>query len=298
MSKRASLIAVLIGFMFFVPLASAQEFNCSVSVNYNNLTGNDYTFLDELRENVREYINERRWTEDTYQAFERIDCTLQILFTEAVTLTRFRARLILASRRPIYNSAQQTTVVQFNDENWIFDYTRGSPLVYQPDRFNAITSVLNFYANIMLGYDYDTFSEFGGTPYFEAARRVSEIAQSAGSVGWTQLGGKRSRGELIAQALDSRFSDLRKIYFDYHLEALDKFVSDPDAARRQILNVVDRLERIYTDVSRAYYLDQFFTAKYQEMTAVFEGSSVASQAYDKLSRIDPSHLSNYSTMLQ
>ncbi len=297
MSRKLISFILLLGAAYCVP-ATAQEFNCSVSVNYNNLQGNDYTFMDELRENVREYINQRRWTDDTYEDFERIECNMQIMLTEAVTLTRFRARMVLASRRPIYSSAQQTTVVQFNDENWIFDYSRGTPLVYNTDRFNSITSVLDFYANVMLGYDYDSFSEMGGSTYFERARRIAEIAQSAGAVGWAQLSGDQSRGELIAQVLDPRFRDLRKVYYDYHLGALDLFVDDADRARREVLSIVERLEGLYTDVSRSYYLDQFFAAKYQELTAVFEGSSVASQAYDKLARIDPSHLSTYSSMLQ
>ena len=290
--------ALLTGFILPTPGASAQEFNCTVSTNFRNLTGNDFTFLDELGLNVREYINLRRWTDDAYEQNERIDCTMQIIFTEAITLTRFRVRLIVASRRPIYGTVQQSTVTQFNDDSWVFDYARGTPLIFEPDRFHPITSVLNYYAYVMLGYDYDTFSEFGGTIYFEQARRVAEIAQSTGSIGWAQMAGDRSRGELISQILDPRFREVRKAYWDYHYACLDRFVKDPDAARRIMLDVVNNLEVVASDVTRAYYLDQFFTSKYKEITSIFEGSSIASRAYDTLSRIDPAHLSDYSRMLQ
>ncbi len=277
---------------------NAQEFNCNVSVNFLNLTGNDFSFLKELGERVKEYMNDRRWTDDRYEDYERIDCNMQIIVTEAITLTRFSGRIVVASRRPVYGTAQQTTVVQFNDDSWIFDYPRGTPLIFEPDRHHAITSVLNFYAYLMLGYDYDTFSEMGGTEHFQKARRVAELAESSGSIGWSALQGEGSRGELIAQIMDPRFRELRKAYHDYHLLSLDQFVADPDKARRTMLDVVGRLEGLTEDVSRAFYLDAFFTTKYKEIAAVFKGSSVANLAYDTLTRIDPSHLSDYSQIIQ
>lgn len=297
---RSSLILGLLFVLAVVRPADvkAQEFNCNVSVNYVNLTGNDFSFLNELGERMGEYMNDRIWTDDVYEDFERIDCSMNVIITEAITLTRFRGRIVVVSRRPVYNTTQQTTVVQFNDENWVFDYPRGTPLIFEPDRYQSITSVLNFYAYIMLGYDYDTFSELGGTEYFEKARRVAELAQSSGAIGWDALQGETSRGTLIAQIMDPRFRDLRKAYKDYHLECLDIFVDDPEAARKTMLDVVGRLEGLAGDVTRSFYLDTFFTTKFKELAAVFVGSSVANQAYDTLTRIDPSHLSEYATIIQ
>jgi len=279
-------------------LVEAQEFNCNVSVNYLNLTGNDFSFLKELGERIREYINDRRWTDDRFEDYERIDCNMQIVITQALTLTRFSARIVIASRRPVYGTAQQTTVALFNDDSWVFDYPRGTPLIFDPDRFHPITSVINFYAYLMLGYDYDTFSEMGGTVQFEKARIVAELAELSGAIGWNSLQGEGSRGELIAQIMDPRYRELRKAYMDYHLLSLDQFIVDPDKARKTMLDIVGRLEGLTEDVSRSYYLDAFFTAKYKELSAVFQGSSVANQAYDTLTRIDPSHLSDYSQILQ
>jgi len=295
---RKVLIILFGGCVIFSSPTVGQELNCSVTVNYRNLTGNDYTFLDELGDNVREYMNQRRWTEDRFEELERIECSMQVVFTEAISLTRFRVRLILSSRRPIYGTTQPTTVLQLNDENWLIDYSRGTPLIFEPDRFQALTSVLNFYAYLMLGYDYDTFANMGGTVHFEKARRIAELARSSGAIGWAQTVGDASRGELISQIMDPRYRSIRTAYWDYHFTCLDHFIRDPDAARESMIEVIDVLETMSSGLSRAYYLDQFFTAKYKEITAVFEGSTFAGQAYDTLSRIDPSHLSEYSGMLQ
>jgi hypothetical protein len=282
-----------------IPLsARAQEFNCSVSVNYRNLTGSDYTYLDELKQRVTEYVNLQRWTEDRYEEHERIECTLQIVFLEAVSLTRFKTRLIVATRRPIYGTTQQTTVLQLSDEDWTFDYAQGTPLVYDPERYHPITSVLNFYALIMLGFDYDTFSPEGGSPFFDRARRISDIAQSSGASGWSTLGADRSRTDLITQIMDPRFKPLRASYYDYHFGCLDRFVADTETARDVMLELVKGLQTLAMNQSRSYYLDQFFATKYQEIAAVFQSSRLASQAFDVLAQVDPAHMSEYNRMME
>lgn len=298
MTLRPRLFFALILTVFIaVPIAQAQEFNCGITVNYRNLSGSDYTFLDELQDRVFEYINDRQWTDDRFDEEERIDCNLQIQFTEAITLTQFRARLILASRRPIYGTAGQTQVLTLSDDEWQFEYSQGTPLIHQPDQYDPLTSILDFYAYMMLGFDYDTFDDRGGQPHFEEARRIADMAQTRGALGWSSVGGGQGRGELISQIMDPRFQSLRSLYFDYHFGVLDHFIQEPDQSRERLLEAVQELAALREDVTRAYYLDQFFSAKYREMISVFQGSPEASQAFDALSQSDPAHLSDYSTMM-
>ena len=279
------------------PPAQAQ-FACRVSVNYRQLSGSGFTFLDELRPLIQQYMNRNSWTEDRFEQDERIDCNLQIIFQEAITLTSFRAQLILTSRRPIYGTAQNTSVLQINDEEWQFDFAQGTPLVFEIERYDALTSVLDFYAYIMLGYDYDTFSELGGEAYFEKARRILELAQARSGIGWAALGGERSRAELITQLLDARFEPLRRAYFRYHFDGLDHFISDTDAARRTVLDVLTILQALDQDLQRQYTIDLFFSTKFQELTAIFEQSSLSAQAYSILTQVDPSHLTEYNALVE
>ena len=152
MLQRLSIVLFLLPLLLLTPSeARAQEFNCSVTVNYGQLSGSDYTFLNELKERVFEYINSRRWTDDRFEDEERIVCSLSIVFTEAITLSRFRARLVLATNRPIYGSAQNTYVMQLADSDWQFEYSQGTPLIFQPDQYNHLTSVLDFYAYLING---------------------------------------------------------------------------------------------------------------------------------------------------
>jgi len=293
----AVFVVVFLGLLSVPQTATAQEFNCTVTVNYRALSGTDYSFLDELQERAFEYINDRRWTDDRFEEEERIDCNLSIVFSEAITLTQFRARMILATRRPIYGSGVTSQVLQLSDDEWQFEYSQGTPLIFQPDQYHPLTSVLNFYAYLMLGFDFDTFAEMGGQPHFEEARRIATIAQNTGALGWSSLGGDQSRGGLINQIMDSRFQTLRQAYFDYHYACLDHFIDDPDASRQVLLNTVQQLATLREDVTRAYYLDQFFAAKSSEITRIFQGSQEASQAFDALSTSDPANLAAYSAMM-
>ncbi|MFQ5569959.1 MAG: DUF4835 family protein, partial [Rhodothermales bacterium] len=147
--------------MWGASTAQAQEFNCIVRVNYSQLSGAKYTYLEELQRDIMGYLNNNTWTEDRFQEEERIECSMDVIIEEALTLTSFRARLVLTSRRPIYGTTQNSNIFQVNDEEWQFDYAQGSPLIFEVERFDPLASLIDFYAYIMLGYDYDSFSELG-----------------------------------------------------------------------------------------------------------------------------------------
>ena len=284
-------------FLLAAPRVHAQELDCTVEVDIQQLSGTGFTFLNDLRLEIQRYMNQHTWTEHRFEKEERIQCSMQLIFEEALTLTSFRARLIVTSVRPIYGTTQNTRVFQVQDGQWQFEYAQGQPLVFEIERYEALTSVLDFYAYMMIGYDFDTFSELGGAPYFQKARRIAELAQVQNATGWNQIGDDRNRSALITQVLDPRLVPLRKAYFTYHYGGLDHFVTDTQAARQAVLGVLESLQTLYEDVSRQYVIDIFFGTKYEELSALFKESPLSSQAYGLLSQVDPSHLSTYNQLV-
>ena len=212
------LSALFLFAVVFACSASAQELDCTVSINRSTLQGNEFTFLDEIQEDATRYFNNRAWTDDVFLDRERIACAIQIVFTEAEGLTTFRGEIVAQASRPIYGTGQRTTLFLISDDAWDFTYTRGQSLTFDPERYDSFVSVLDFYAFLILGYYYDSFSELGGTPYFEQARRIAERARSnAGAVGWgNEFGSERSRFELIRELLDPAFLPLRRAHYQYH----------------------------------------------------------------------------------
>lgn len=295
MVRRATLlsIALLLAWGRYGTIAPAQELDCTVSVNYSQLTGSDFTYLDDLEQRIRDYLNTQTWTQDRFLDQERIQCSWQILLQDVRGVSEFQARLVVATTRPIYGTAQSTPVMRINDESWNFEYRRGSPLVFDLDRIEPLTSVIDFYALLILGFDYDTFSPLGGTPHFERARRIADRAQSNGMAGWTSLGGEQSRTRLINELLDPRFRPVREAAFQYHLEGLDRFIEETASARQTVLDVLRTIQDVAQDAAQAYVIDLFFSAKYQELTALFTDAALSSQAFNVLSTVDPSHSSTY-----
>jgi len=268
-----------------------------VQIDRSQLSGSEFSFLGDLRRRVEEYINERNWTEDQFLSSEQITCSMQIVFLEALRPTEFRTRLIVTSRRPIYGTSQSTVVVRINDSEWQFEYSRGTSLRYDPNRYNPLTSVLDFYANIILGYDYDTFSELGGTPQFESARRVANEAKGTGDPGWSATSNDRNRRQLIDELLAQRHQPVRRAHYRYHRKGLDRFVKDPENARTEVIGLLESLQETSQYLSNSYSLDLFFATKYQELTALFLGGEQSNRAYNLLTQIDPGHSSEYNKLM-
>jgi len=278
--------------------APAQELACRVQMNTSQLSGSDFDVLDDLGRRIQEYLNTTEWTDDEFLPHERVSCSMQIIVQEAVTPTTFNARLVVSTQRPIHGTTQTTRLVRVNDSDWRFDFSRGTALRYNLDRYDALTSVLDFYAYVMLGYDYDTFSKLGGTPYFERALEVADRAQSSGDPGWASVAGERNRNQLVSELQQTRHQSFRRALYKYHLEGLDRFADNPNAARESILNALEMMEDIRSNVTRSYVLDLFFSVKSDELTAIFQEPDWANRAYRLLTEIDPSRTSDYEALVQ
>ncbi len=293
-----SLAVVSLVLLAFSRPGWAQEFNCTVQFTLANLSGgSDYTFLSDLRTDLEEYINQTVWTEDRFDPDERIECGFNVQFVEAITLTRFRASVVITSKRPVYGSSQETRIVTIADQDWIFEYAQGNPIVSNLDRFDELTTFIDYYLFILLGYDYDTFAELGGTAYFERARRLADLGKSRSGSGWSDLAGERSRPALVKELLDPRFKDLRSAYFRYHYEGLDQFIRDPNTARDNVLDILGQLRDLADGNARSYAIDLFFSAKSEELASLFLESVQSGPAYDLLSEVDGAHLSSYSRLI-
>jgi hypothetical protein len=279
---------------------AAQELFCTVNINRASLSGSEFVFLDDLQFEVERYLNNRAWTGEAFDERERIDCAVQITFTDAITQTQFRAQIAVQASRPIYGTAQRTPTLQVRDEEWQFSYTRGQALLYDPNRLDPFVSVLDFYANVILGYDFDSFAPLGGTPYFEAARRIAELGRAnAGAIGWgSDLAEDRSRFSLVQELLDPAFAPLRQAHFDYHYTVLDQFVLQPEQAWEDALATLTALNELYQQFNRRRYAtDVFFGVKFQEIADLLREAPRRAEAYALLSNMDAAHLSAYDALV-
>ena len=294
---------IFVPFVLLLVLAApvrAQELFCNVSVSYSALQGNEFAFLGDLDQEIERYLNDRSWTDDVYLNHERIDCSMAITFTRNLSLTTFEAQLTVSASRPIYGTGQRTQLFLFQDNDWgPFNYTQGQGLIYNPNTFDPFVSVLDFYANLILGYDYDSFAELGGTTYFERARRIAELARGVDATGWFTVGDERTRGALITQLLDPRFEPLRRASFAYHYGVLDQFATQNEQAWEEALAVLQSINELYNEFNaRRIATDVFFTAKFQELTELLADYPRRAEAYELLVDMDAPHQATYDAIVQ
>lgn len=277
-------------------ISVAQEFNCEVTINNRQISGASYDYLSELETALENYINDYRWTNDRYQDHERIRCNWQIVLTGVDDNFNYTAEIALTVRRPIYNTNQESLGILFSDNNWRFAYPQNKNLVHDELQFDDLTSFVDFYVYVMLGYDYDSFSELGGTQYYSEAQSVFEIGQNSGSQGWGRsIGAQRNRYGLISDITSPAYEDFRRAVYQYHRIGLDQFTTQPEEARNKVLEALQLIQENKQLTNNNYLFDIFFSAKYTEIVAIFRDAAaeMRTRAYNVLIDVDPAHTSEY-----
>lgn len=286
---------ILFCLMLWQPVAFSQEINATVTVDRSQLSSTSLGYLDNFDDQLETYINEYDWVDADFQEHERIGVDIQVTLL-SVNNFNFEAQVIIQSRRPIYNTTQETVLFFFNDTNWSFNYTPNRTLIHDELQFDALTSVIDFYAYIILGYDFDSFQKLGGTSYFEQAQSIVSLAQSSSASGWSRTeNNRRNRAQLVSNLLDGNYEPFRNGVYEYHRLGLDVFVNNPAEARQAVLDALRKVRESQRIASTTLVFDTFFNAKYRELVSIFEDADpeVRLEAYNLLSEIDSGHLGQY-----
>jgi len=164
----------LIFFCLFIltKVVHAQDLNARVQILAPKLANSNNRILDILESSIKDFLNNKRWAIDALLPQERIDCNFVITISDWDGASNFKAEAQIQSNRPVFNSSYSSTLLNISDKDFSFTYSEGQPLDFSEQNYiNNLSSLLAFYAYIITGVDYDTFSKFGGTPYFERAQQ-------------------------------------------------------------------------------------------------------------------------------
>lgn len=296
MRKLSIVILVLVSLNSF-----AQELNCSVSINASQIQTSDAGVFNDMENAIEQFMNGRKWTNDTYKNHEKIVCNILITITKMPAIGSFSASVQVQSARPVFNSSYTSLLFNFADREWEFEYIESMPLEYNDNTFTTnLTSMLAFYAYLIIGLDYDSFSELGGSTYFQRALSVVNNAQQSGMPGWQAIGSNRNRYWIIENLNNPQMVDLRKAIYNYHRHGLDIFESDPEQSRQVILNGLKDIKKIRDINPNAILVVSFFDAKGKELADIFSDGNiqVRRQAYDIITAIDPSNRNNYQKIIE
>lgn len=294
---------LLIAFGLMVSAAvSAQELNCVVTINVGpKVRTTDLAVFNDMKNAFQIFLNTRKWTSDAYLLHEKINCSILININDMPAIGIFSASVQVQSARPVYNSNYNSLIFNFADRDWEFDYLESQPLEFNDNIYTSnITSMLAFYAYIIIGMDYDSFSEMGGTLHFQRALQVVNNAQNSNRPGWQAMGSNRNRYWLVENLINSQFSDIRKSYYSYHRLALDTFDKNPDQSREIILKGLKDVKKARDINPNAIAVVSFFDAKSKELANLFSSGlmPIRKEAYDLITTMDPTNQGAYEAILK
>jgi hypothetical protein len=277
-----------------------QELNCNVSVNAEQVQTSDRRIFEDMETALEQFLNNTQWSSDVFEPSEKIGCNIIITLQNTPTLGYFSGTTQIQSARPVYNSNYESILLNYADRDWQFEYIESQPLNFNENIFTSnLTSLLAFYANIILGMDYDSFGELAGNPYFQKALNIANTAQTSNRPGWDALGSTRNRYWLIENLTNQQMQSLRTGMYKYHRLALDIYMQDGDNARETILGVLRDVQEIKRQYPNSIFVISFLDAKRDELINIYsEGNlNLRRQAFEILANLDPANRGQYQQML-
>ncbi len=296
---------VLIAFaLFLVQGLHAQELQARISVMAAKVGSdiNKKTF-QTLQTALTNFLNNRKWTGDTYQPQEKIRCNFLLTIDEHVGNNVFKASLTVQAARPIYGTTYESPIVNFQDADVQFKYVEFQPIEFNENRVQGsdalaanLTALLAYYVNLIIGLDYDSFTPRGGDPYFQKCQFIVNNAPEASNItGWKAFDGMRNRFRLIQGLTDSRFTLVHDAIYSYYRSGLDQFGDNEAEARNGVFNALNFLNTVNTENPGSMILQFFFQGKSTELMNIFSKAEpeIKTRARDFLVRLDVSNSNTY-----
>jgi hypothetical protein len=302
---------ILLFFLFglFTSALHAQELRARVSVISNRVGNNvDKKTFQTLQTALNDFVNNRKWSTDTYGANEKIDCSLLLNLESTGDPDVYKASLTIQSGRPVFNSSYVSPVINYQDNDVTFKYVEFQQLEFNDTRVSGtdplvsnLTAVFAYWIDMILGFDYDSFSPRGGNLYFQKAQNIVNNAPEGRNIsGWKAFDGTRNRYWLAENLLNSKYTIFHDAIYDYYRLGMDKLYDQEANARTQILNVLSLLNTFNIQNPNTMILQFFFQAKTQELIQIFSKANPAdkAKALDLLKRLDVSSATKYEDQLK
>ncbi|MGY4385980.1 hypothetical protein ACVWYN_003030 [Pedobacter sp. UYP24] len=279
----------------------AQELNAKVQILAPTVPNIDKRNLEVLQKNIREFLNNNKWSNENYTPQERIECNFVITITEWDGNSSYKAEAQLQSSRPVYGSAYNSTLLNLSDKDFDFNYTEGQSLDFSDQNFiSNLSSLLGFYAYTIIGLDKDSFSPLGGTTYYKKASTLLNNAQVSGNKGWKAFDGLRNRYWLNENLLNKGFEELRVFIYDYHFNGLDKLQDNTGRGIKKMIGLIGGLKQMDKQKLGSIFPNFYFASKADEIVNIFSivtgDPSDRLKAYNILIEVDPANINKYEAL--
>lgn len=277
----------------------AQELNCQVQINADQVEGNNQQMIQTLKEAITEFMSNNQWTNLTFAQMEKIDCSLMIL-VKSVTDNQYVCEATIQASRPVFNTSYTTTLLNLKDKSFNFTYQMES-LTFQQSMFQSnLSALLAYYAYLILGVDADSFQRLGGNPYYQQCEQIVNMAQTAGldeteGAGWEFARSSRNRYTMVNELMDEAFKQYRNFFYTYHRLGLDEMFTNVANARARIAEELPALRETNKKRPSNSTIATFLDAKADELANIFSQGEdkERTDVYDLLMALDPTRSATF-----
>ncbi|MBL7735782.1 MAG: DUF4835 family protein, partial [Chitinophagaceae bacterium] len=279
-----------------------------ISINSSAISSQvDKKIFQTLQTAIQNLLNNRKWTNDTYQQQEKISCNFLLIITEANNNV-FKGSLTVQAARPVFNASYNTPLINFRDEAVAFRYAEFQPIEFNENRVSGseglssnLSAIFAYYVYLILGLDYDSFSLRGGDPYFQKAQYIVNNAPDGRDIiGWKAFDGQRNRYWLAENLVNNRYALVHDAIYNYYRLGMDFMYENESEARAATLNAISQLTTLNNDMPNSMVIPFFFQGKAMEVVRIFKKAppEERQKAREMLSRLDISNANTYKQELK
>lgn len=268
----------------------AQELRCDVDVNYAQVQGTNTSIFENLKQTVSDYMNNTQFTPMQYATNEKIQCKLLITVAEIKENQQITGDIQVQASRPVYNASYTSPILNFKDSKIDFTYSDGQVLTHTEDMWDSqLTAILDYYANLIIAMDSDTFAPRGGQAQWDRIGQIVQMGQSAGEVGWKAFEDTKNRAAVYAAFTQPSTAGLRDMAYQYHRRGLDEMTVSPDKGRAAITSSLDELEKVFKAAPMSVGLSMWRDAKLDEIVNIYTKASTTERqkVYELMQRLYP-----------
>jgi len=303
MQKNSFLLTfILIIASTLLTSVSAQELSTEVTVSFPKLQETDPVVFKTLERDLKDFLNQERWTDDEYKPFEKIECNFSINITSELGGNTFKADIALKAIRPVYGSEYKTVLINHVDRDVTFLYQEFQPIENGTEFFkDNLSAVFSYYVHLILGIDAGSFAPDGGAEHFQICQNIiNQIPSviSEADKGWQSLNRKTTRYWIIENMLSPRFVSFNEAWYNYHRKGLDMMASNPTQALSVMVDALAEIDKTNKAYPNSIGVLMFLTAKSDEIVDVMKNGTRTQQTavYDIMRRVDPANTGKYNAI--
>jgi hypothetical protein len=263
----------------------------------------DKKIFQTLQTSLVNFLNNRRWTNDVFQPAEKIQCNFLLNIEQDLGNNVFKGKLTVQAARPVYNTTYDSPIMNFMDDNIIFRYQEFQPIEFNENRVQGndpvaanLPAILAYYVNIILGFDYDSYSLRGGDNYFQKAWNIVNNSPEGKDIsGWKSFEGQRNRYWLAENLNNNRFALVHDVLYSYYRLGLDIFYENENEGRNGIMKSLNFLNTMDSENPNSMIMQFFFQGKSTEIVKIFSHANAdeKTRARNILTKLDVTNATAY-----